>query len=166
MIFTFYDRGYSALMEGVRNLKNMSAALLIMGLIAAVILTLQISHIYITKQKNRLSIERLLGMTGKRCRNISLAGILILLLLGTVPGVAASMSLADEIGAEDTEQEKKEDAGQETAEQIRNLDCSVQMEAGFGEFALFRSLGVGAPRAVWAFWCEQFFLVFAGNVLG
>ncbi len=34
------------------------------------------------------------------------------------------------------------------------------------EFALFRSLGVGAPRAVWAFWCEQFFLVFAGNVLG
>ncbi len=132
-------------MEGVRNLKNMSAALLIMGLIAAVILTLQISHIYITKQKNRLSIERLLG---------------------TVPGVAAGMSLADEIGAEDTEQEKKEDAGQETAEQIRNLDCSVQMEAGFGEFALFRSLGVGALRAVWAFWCEQFFLVFAGNVLG
>ncbi len=96
LIFTFYDRGYSALMEGVRNLKNISAALLIMGLIAAVILTLQISHIYITKQKNRLSIERLLGMTGKRCRNISLAGILILLLLGTVPGVAAGMSLADE----------------------------------------------------------------------
>lgn len=34
------------------------------------------------------------------------------------------------------------------------------------EFALFRSLGVGAPFAVWAFWCEQFVLVFAGNVLG
>jgi len=34
------------------------------------------------------------------------------------------------------------------------------------EFALFRSLGVGAPRAVWVFWCEQFCLVFAGNVLG
>lgn len=34
------------------------------------------------------------------------------------------------------------------------------------EFALFRSLGVGAPRAVWAFWCEQLVLVLAGNVLG
>ena len=34
------------------------------------------------------------------------------------------------------------------------------------EFALFRSLGVGAPGAVWVFWCEQFVLVFAGNVMG
>lgn len=34
------------------------------------------------------------------------------------------------------------------------------------EFALFRSLGVGTPRAVWAFWCEQLVLVFAGNVIG
>ena len=117
LIYTFYDRGYSALVEEIQNLKNMSAALLIMGLIAAVILTLQISHIYITKQKRRLSIERLLGMTGKQCRNICLAGILILLLLGTVPGVAAGMSLADEIGVEDAAQEKKEDAGQETAEE-------------------------------------------------
>ncbi len=34
------------------------------------------------------------------------------------------------------------------------------------EFALFRSLGVGAPCAVWGFWCEQFVLVLAGNVIG
>jgi len=34
------------------------------------------------------------------------------------------------------------------------------------EFALFRSLGVGAFRAVWVFWCEQLCLVFAGNVIG
>ena len=34
------------------------------------------------------------------------------------------------------------------------------------EFALFRSLGVGAPLAVWALWCEQFVLVFIGNVIG
>ena len=126
LIFTFYDRGYSALMEGIRNLRNMSAALLIMGLIAAVILTLQISHIYITKQKRRLSIERLLGMTGKKCRNISLAGVLILLLLGTIPGVAAGMSLADEIGVEDRSQEKKEDAGQETAEQTVAEETDVE----------------------------------------
>ncbi|MBD5490916.1 MAG: hypothetical protein HDR16_01975 [Lachnospiraceae bacterium] len=34
------------------------------------------------------------------------------------------------------------------------------------EFALFRSLGVKAPLAVWVFWCEQFVLVLAGNVIG
>lgn len=105
LIFTFYDRGYSALVEGIRNLKNMSAALLVMGLIAAVMLTLQISHIYITKQKRRLAIERLMGMTGKKCRNISLAGILILLLLGTVPGVAAGMAVSGQVDVEDMGQE-------------------------------------------------------------
>lgn len=105
LVFTFYDRGYSALMEGIRNLKNMSAALLVMGLIAAVILTLQISHIYITKQKKRLSIERLMGMTRKRCRNITLAGILLLLLIGTVPGVAAGMAVSDHVDVEDMGQE-------------------------------------------------------------
>lgn len=126
LVYTFYDRGYSALMEGVQNLRNMSAALLVMGLIAAVILTLQISHIYITKQKKRLSIERLLGMTGKRCGHISLAGVLILLLLGTVPGVAVGMSLTDGIGIEDRSQEKKEDAGQETAEQTMVEETAVE----------------------------------------
>ncbi len=105
LIYTFYDRGYSALMEGIQNLKNMSAALLVMGLIAAVTLTLQISHIYITKQKKRLAIERLLGMTGKKCRNISLAGILLLLLLGTVPGVAAGMAVSERVNIEDMGQE-------------------------------------------------------------
>lgn len=106
LIFTFYDRGYAALTEGIRNLRNMSAALLIMGLISAVILTLQISHIYIAKQKKRLSIERLLGMSGKTCGRICLTGILILLLLGTVPGVAAGMAVSDRVNVEDTGEEK------------------------------------------------------------
>lgn len=112
LTFTFYDRGYSALMEGIRNLKNMSVTLLAMGLIAAVILTLQISHIYVTKQKRRLSIERLMGMTGKRCRQVSLLGILLLLLLGTVPGAAAGTALAGKISVGDAGQGNK-DAGKE-----------------------------------------------------
>ncbi len=105
LIFTFRDRGYSALMEGISNLRNMSAALLIMGLIAAVILTLQIAHIYITKQKKRLSIERLMGMTEKRCQNVSLAGILFLLLLGTVPGTVAGMKISGYVDMKDMAQD-------------------------------------------------------------
>lgn len=105
LIFTFYDRGYAALIEGIRNLKNMSAALLIMGLISTVILTLQISHIYIAKQKKRLSIERLLGMSGKKCGRICLTGILILLLLGAVPGVAAGMAVSGRVNVEDMGEE-------------------------------------------------------------
>lgn len=121
LVYTFYDRGYSALMEGIQNLKNMSAALLIMGAIAAVILTLQISHIYITKQKKRLSIERLLGMTEKRCRNISMAGILILLLLGTIPGVAAGMTVSGLINMEDMQQE-------DFSRKYSNLGLAVETE--------------------------------------
>lgn len=123
LIYTFYDRGYSALVDGIRNLKNMSAALLIMGLTAAVILTLQISHIYITKQKNRLSIERLLGMTRRRCRNISLAGVLILLLLGTVPGVAAGMAVSAQVNVEDMGQENFN-------RKYSNLGLAVEADAG------------------------------------
>jgi succinate dehydrogenase hydrophobic anchor subunit len=105
LVYTFYDRGYSALNEGIQNLKNMSAALLVMRAAAAVILTLQISHIYITRQNRRLSIERLLGVTGKKCRDICLTGILILLLMRTVPGVAAGMAVSERVDIGDMGQE-------------------------------------------------------------
>lgn len=121
LIFTFYDRGYSALMEGIQNLKNVSVALLIMGLIAVVILTLQIVHIYITKQKRRLSIERLMGMTGKQCRTITLTGILILLLLGTVPGVAVGTAISNHVNVEDMGQE-------DFSRKYSNLGLAVETE--------------------------------------
>lgn len=123
LIFTFYDRGYSALNQGMQNLKKMSAALLIMGVIATVILTLQISYIYITKQKRRLSIERLMGMTQKRCRNISLAGILILFILGTVPGVAVGTLLTGEIGMEE---ELTDTRQEEFSRKYSNLGMAVE----------------------------------------
>lgn len=121
LIFTFYDRGYSALKEGIQNLKNMSAALFAMGMTAALILTFQISHIYITKQKRRLSIERLLGVTVKKCRAVSLAGILLLLLLGTVPGVAEGMAVSGRVDIEDMGQE-------EFNRKYSNLGLAVETE--------------------------------------
>lgn len=126
LVFTFYDRGYSALKQGIQNLQNMSAALLIMGVAAVIVLTLQISHIYITKQKRRLSIERMMGMSGKKCRCISLAGILLLLLLGTVPGVAAGTALAGEIGIMgDKSNEQTAEAGAEQAAVAQAAEESV-----------------------------------------
>ncbi len=122
--FTFYDRGYSALHQGIWNLKNMSAALLVMGVLAAGLLTLQISHIYITKQKRRLSIERMMGMTGKMCRRLSLAGILVLLLLGTVPGVAAGTVLSGMIGME----EETDTLFQQFSWKYSNLGTAVEMD--------------------------------------
>lgn len=128
LTFTFYDRGYSVLMEDIRNLKNMSATLLVMGLIAALILTLQISHIYITKQKRRMAVERLMGMTGKRCGLISLTGILILLLLGTVPGVAAGTALAGKIGADDVGKGDQQEAQKEDDAGIMETDAGQEEE--------------------------------------
>ncbi len=124
LIFNFYDRGYSVLVQGIQNLKNMSVALLVMGMIAAVILTLQISHIYITKQKRRLAIERLLGITGKRCRHISLTGILLLLILGTIPGVTVGTVLADEISIE--EEGADEQVAEENTEQMTTEDTTTR----------------------------------------
>ncbi len=124
LIFNFYDRGYSVLVQGIQNLKNMSVALLVMGMITAVILTLQISHIYITKQKRRLAIERLLGITGKRCRHISLTGILLLLILGTIPGVTVGTVLADEISIE--EEGADELAAEENTEQMTTENISTK----------------------------------------
>lgn len=153
LIYTFYDRGYSALMEGIQNLKNMSAALFVMGLIAAVILTLQISHIYITKQKKRLAIERLLGMTGKQCRNISLAGILLFLLLGTVPGVAAGMAVSEQVNIEDMGQEdfnRKYSTLRLTVE--TEVDLSGQNQADFavscmmGGLVLVLGMGISGVK--------------------
>ncbi len=139
LIFTFYDRGYSALVEGIENLRNISAALLVMGVIAAIVLSLQISHIYITKQKRQLSIERLMGMTRKRCRNISMAGILVLLISGTVPGMVVGMVLTDEIGISDTEQivieqaegnnsGQADEALEEFSRKYSNLELAVEMD--------------------------------------
>lgn len=141
LIFTFYDRGYSALMEGIQNLSNMSVALLVMGLIAAVILTLQIAHIYITKQKRRLSIERLMGMTGKQCRTITLTGILILLLLGTVPGVAVGTVISNHVNVEDMGQEdfsrKYSNLGLAVETEI---DISGQQQSGLAVSSIMGSL--------------------------
>ncbi len=139
LVFTFHDRGYSVLMEGIRNLKNMSAALLIMGLIAAVMLTLQISHIYVTKQKKRLAVERLLGMTKKWCRNVSLAGILLLLLLGTVSGVKAGIEISGHVNMEDMARENFD-------RMYSNIGISGEQEAdllsqGVGDVALSCVMG-------------------------
>lgn len=105
LLFTFYDMGYSTLQSGIRNMRNMSAIFLIMGTIAAVILMLQISHIYVTKQKKRLAIERLLGMTRQQCIRAALVGILVLLLTGTVPGMAAGFVLSNHINMSDMDRE-------------------------------------------------------------
>ncbi len=75
LVYTFYDRGYSALNEGIQNLKNMSAALLVMG------------------------------VTGKKCRDICLTGILILLLMRTVPGGVAGMAVSERVDIGDMGQE-------------------------------------------------------------
>lgn len=153
LVFTFYDRGYSALIEGIRNLKNMSAALLIMGVISAVILTLQISHIYIAKQKKRLSVERLLGMSGKHCGCICLTGILILLLLGTVPGVAAGMTVSGCVNVEDMgEEDFNRKYGNLGMASEMNVDLSGQMQGDLrvscvmGGLVLALGMGISGVR--------------------
>lgn len=153
LVFTFYDRGYSALKEGIQNLKNISVALLVMGVIAAVILTLQISHIYITKQRKRMAIERLMGMTGKQCRNISLAGILILLMFGIAPGVVAGVAVAEQVDVGDMGQEdfdrKYSNLGMDVetdADLLGQSKGDVRVSCIMGALVAFLGMGLSGAR--------------------
>lgn len=105
LLFTFYDMGYSSLQNGIQNMKNMSVVFLVMGSIAAVILMLQIAYIYVTKQTKSLMIERLIGISRRECQKAALAGVLMLLLIGTVPGIAAGAAISDHVGTDNMGQE-------------------------------------------------------------
>lgn len=134
-------------------MKNISVALLVMGVIAAVILTLQISHIYITKQRKRMAIERLMGMTGKQCRNISLAGILILLMFGIAPGVVAGVAVAEQVDVGDMGQEdfdrKYSNLGMDVetdADLLGQSKGDVRVSCIMGALVAFLGMGLSGAR--------------------
>lgn len=82
----FYDQGYSKLKAGMDNMKNMSIALIAVGVVMVISILLFFSHIFITKQVKRTAIERSLGMGRRECRISLLTGLLVILVLGGALG--------------------------------------------------------------------------------
>lgn len=88
---TFYDQGYTQLKEGINNRKMMSGIFLISGCVMAVMILLFFSNLFITGQRERIAIERLLGRTKKACAASILTGILVLAAAGSIVGSAAGL---------------------------------------------------------------------------
>lgn len=98
--FTFYDKGYSRLKEGIENMKNLSLFLLAAGVILTGLLLFFFSHLFITKQAARTAIERSLGMRPAQCRWSIISGFALVLLLGSIVGSLTGVKISSIISVD------------------------------------------------------------------
>ncbi len=95
--FHFYDKGYSYLESGLKNMKKMAYILLLAGIITALLIVIFFSNMFITRQKKRTAIERSLGAGRKQCIYSLLIGIVLIAGLGSIAGSAAGYFLTGKV---------------------------------------------------------------------
>ena len=98
----FYDMGYSQLQESLENRRLMSAVFLISGCVMAVLILCFFSNLFISGQRERIAVERLMGRSKRQCAASILTGMLILCAAGCTAGSAvgwmASGKAAESVG--------------------------------------------------------------------
>lgn len=94
---TFYDKGYSQLQSGIKNMKNMSMIFFIAGVVMVLSVLIFFCHLFIAKQKRRTAIERSLGLSKRKCGMSLLWGILLLIIIGSLIGSVTGTVLTKEI---------------------------------------------------------------------
>lgn len=85
----FYDMGYTELKENLENRELMSVVFLISGCVMAVMILCFFSSLFITGQRERITIERLLGRTKRQCAISVLSGMMLLSAAGCMAGSTA-----------------------------------------------------------------------------
>ena len=85
----FYDRGYSQLEDGLKQMEKMALVLLGAGIVSVLGILIFFCHLFIARQTMRTAIERSLGMSKRQCLWSLLSGILLLSLLGILAGSVA-----------------------------------------------------------------------------
>ncbi len=93
--FRFYDNGYSNLKNGIESRKLMSAIFLASGCVLSAMILCFFANLFITGQRQRIAVERLLGRTKRQCAASLLTGFFLLSVLGTVAGSAAGCMATD-----------------------------------------------------------------------
>lgn len=83
---TFYDKGYSEFERGIESRKMMSNIFLISGLLLATTIIIFFCNLFIMGQKQRISIERVLGQTRRECCMSVLTGLLLVAFTGIALG--------------------------------------------------------------------------------
>lgn len=97
---TFYDKGYSQLSAGMKNMKNMSRIFFIAGLILVLLVLIFFNNLFISSQRKRTAIERSMGFSKKQCIGSMLSGIFILIVIGSVIGCTVGTILTNKISTE------------------------------------------------------------------
>lgn len=82
----FYDGGYTEIEQSFENTRRISIVLLSVGVATVILLMLFFCHLFISKQKLRMAIERSLGMNKNQCRVSILSGLLAVTIFGTGVG--------------------------------------------------------------------------------
>ena len=85
----FYDMGYTQLQENLENRRLMSVVFLISGCVMAVMILFFFSSLFITGQRERIAVERLMGRTKRQCAVSILTGMILLSAAGCAVGSAA-----------------------------------------------------------------------------
>ena len=94
---TFYDRGYTQLQRGLDSMKRVSIVLLTVGAAMSLTLVFFFCYVFISKNKMRTAIERMLGYTKKQCAASLLSGFLIFALLSAAVGCATGIYAGGQI---------------------------------------------------------------------
>ena len=90
---TFYDKGYTRLEAGLKQMERMAFIMVGAGIIMAILVMVFFNHLMITRQKRRTAIERSLGASkGESARSI-MSGILLIAALGCIAGSIAGWAL-------------------------------------------------------------------------
>lgn len=103
--FTFYDRGYTQLHRGLENMKRISVLLLAIGAAMSLALVFFFSNVFISKNKLRTAIERMLGYTKRQSAASLLSGFLLAAALavtvGCVSGIVAEGQITDKLTSQE-----------------------------------------------------------------
>ena len=95
--FEFQDRGYTQLHRGLENMKRISMLFLAIGAAMSLSLAFFFCHVFISKNKTRTAIERLLGYTKKQCAVSLLSGFLLAAALSIAAGCAVGIVVEEYI---------------------------------------------------------------------
>ena len=88
--FVFRDRGYTKIQPGLDNMKRISMLFLLIGLAMALALLLYFCHVFISQNRLRTAIERMLGFTKGQCAASLLSGFFIIAFAAIICGCALS----------------------------------------------------------------------------
>ena len=98
---TFYDKGYTEFEREIESRKMMSNIFLISGLLLSVIILIFFCNLFIMGQRQKITVERILGLSRRECCISSLAGLLLIATagigIGSVSGWLLTKQLSEQL---------------------------------------------------------------------